>query len=550
MTQQPITHFRTIVLPSLLLTLALLFGLGSPCLGAANLTLGETLQRYLQDTSDSSVTDRQRDTLQAFYQPRAFMPLWVGSSGPLPRAEVLRRCLNEAQLEGLDSTAYPLALIDQNWRANDTAGLARLELLLSSAALDYGRDVQVGRFRPDDFNPLWYIPVTEFDGGALLEALARREDTAAVLAALAPPHLEYERLRSALAYYRLLARLGGWPTVPDGPYLKVGKSHPQVPLLRQRLFIEGDLLLDVANEDPNFDELLKAAVERFQVRHGIKVDGIVGPATRAAMNVDIEMRIEQIKRNMERWRWLPRDLGEQYIMVNTGGFQLSVHDHGRVVLVMEVIAGRRDRPTPIITGQLHSLVFNPDWTPPSTIIIEDLIPKQLRNPDFMSSHKIHVYRNGKEVDPRKVEWRKVNQDYQPYLLRQDPGPLNPMGRVKFLFGNRFDVYMHDTPQHGLFSASERAFSSGCIRVAEPEKLASYVLAGNGWDSAAVREAMASRESQTVTINRPLPIYLVYFTSWAGSDNRTHFRDDIYQLDSTTQACPENRELFPDILDKK
>jgi len=276
---------------------------------------------------------------------------------------------------------------------------------------------------------------------------------------------------------------------------------------------------------------------------------VVGPATRAAMNVSVELRIEQIKLNMERWRWLPRDLGDRYIMVNTAGFQLRVFEQGKPVQMMEVIAGRRDRPTPIITGRLHSIVFNPYWIPTPTIIIEDLIPKQLRNPDFMSSHKIRVYRHGEEIDPRAVNWRKVNYDYLPYELRQDHGPLNPMGRVKFLFSNRFDVYLHDTPQQGLFDEYERTFSSGCIRIANAEKLARYVLSGNGWDEATVRKAMAPQQQQTVAPHDSLPTYLVYFTSWVGSDNLTQFRDDVYQLDNTPYACPENREPVPENLDQ-
>lgn len=526
--------------PLLGITLALFFSLAIPIAFAAKPTPGETLQLYLESASDWPDKDLPRETLLAFYQPREFMPLWVNGSGPLPKAELLLRTLNEAHREGLDNAAYNVTRIEQNWLTKNPAALARLELLLSSAVLNYGRDMQVGRSSPNMLNPLWYIPVSEFDGAALLENLARSEDTADVLAALAPPHPDYRRLRSALAYYRQLAHAGGWPTIPDGPSLRLGGSDPRVPLLRRRLFIEGDLVLDVNNEDPTFDEILKLAVERFQVRHGLKIDGVVGPATLAAMNVSIGLRIEQIKLNMERWRWLPRDLGERYILVNTAGFQLSVHEQGKMVRMMEVVAGRDDRPTPIIAGSLHSVVFNPYWGPTPTIIIEDLIPKQLRDPTFMSSHKIRVYRNGKEIDPRKVDWRKVNPDYLPYVLRQDPGPLNPMGRVKFLFSNNFNIYLHDTPQRRLFNRQERAYSSGCIRVSEAEWLAGYVLSGNtnGWDNVAVRRAIASRQPQTVALTTPLPIYLLYFTSWVGSDNRTQFRDDVYQLDSTTQACPE------------
>ncbi len=547
----PHTSTRALPLPLLhLVWLCLLLLSLNPFLPAAAAQAGisDLLQGHLQADSAWPPAGTQRDTLQAFYQQRAFAPLWVGKDGPLPAARVLRKTLANAHLEGLDSRAYGIEAIQRNWRSKEPAALARLELQLSLALLDYGRDVQVGPLPPDIINPLWYIPVADFDGGALLQQLASGADTATTLAALTPPHPEYQRLRSTLAYYRQLAAAGGWPVIPEGPSLAVGDDHPQIVLLRQRLFIEGDLLLDVLNPSSLFDEQLKVAVERFQVRHGLQVDGVVGPATRAAMNVSVALRIEQIKLNMERWRWLPRELGEQHILVNTAGFQLTIVEEGKTVAVMDVIVGRRDRPTPIITGNLYSVVFNPYWTPTPKIIIEDLIPKQLANPGFLASQGIRVYRGNTELNPRTVDWRKVNYNYLPYVLRQDPGPRNAMGQVKFLFNNSFNIYLHDTPQQGLFNRPERTFSSGCIRVSKPVQLATRLLADSGWDSEAVQKAISSKRSQTVALNDPIPVYLLYFTAWTGSDNRAHFRDDVYQLDGTTQACPEPGELFEEIVD--
>lgn len=536
--------------PLLRFTLGLILAAAPPVIVGATETLNESLQTYLQEASEWQDARLQHETLHSFYQSRDFEPLWVSNDGPLNRAEVLLHTLKEAEKEGLDSTHYPIELIEHRWLSTDPLILARLELQLSNAALEYGRDLQVGRTRPEKTHRLWHIPVAEFNGAALLQTLAGNEEVSKTLAALSPPHHEYRRLRNALNYYRQLALLGGWPTLSPGPFLRVGDRQPDVGLIRQRLLIEGDLVLDIREDEHTFDELLKLAVERFQVRHGLQVDGVVGPTTRAAMNVTVEERIAQIKLNMERWRWLPRNPGERYIMVNIPGFQLTAYEQGKPVMVMDVIVGRDDRPTPIVNGQLHSVVFNPYWTPTPTIIVKDLIPWQLRDPDYLSRRNIHVFREGIEIDPRTVDWRKVSLNYLPYELRQDPSPHNPMGRVKFLFNNSFSVYLHDTPEKNLFYREERALSSGCIRVSQPEHLARFALAenGNGWDGNAVRKALFGKESQTVTLSTPLPVYLLYFTVWVGSDNRAHFRNDVYQLDDITPSCPGLPELLANTVD--
>lgn len=529
----------------------LLFGLlfGHTIRAAETYSISENLQHYLSEAAEWHDTTMQHQLLLDFYQSRQFMPMWVNPYGPLPRAEELLRTLRDADHEGLDSRAYSIKLLELLWQTPSPAVLARLELRLSNAALEYGRDLQVGRYPPEKTHSLWYIPVAQFDGGALLESLASSEDIRHTLASLAPPHPEYWRLRGALNYYRQLALLGGWPTIPLDPILRVGDKQPQVALLRQRLFIEGDLVLDVREEEHTFDELLKMAVERFQVRHGLKVDGVAGPATLAAMNIPVEQRIEQLKINMNRWRWLPRDLGKRYILVNIPEFQLRAYEENRLALVMDVIVGREDRPTPVISGRLHSVVFNPYWTAPPIIIVKDLIPKQLRNPDFMSQRNIRVYQGDTEIDPRSVEWRRIKFNYLPYVLRQDPDPHNPMGKVKFLFHNNLDIYLHDTPDTGLFHRDVRTLSSGCIRVSQPAELTSFILAGNnGWNENAIRRAFASDDTQTVTLDTALPVYLLYLTAWVGNDNRAHFRNDVYRVDESIPACYGPGELIAETVD--
>lgn len=285
-----------------------------------------------------------------------------------------------------------------------------------------------------------------------------------------------------------------------------------------------------------FDQLLKYAVERFQVRHGLEMDGLVGAGTRAALNVPVSTRIEQIKLNMERWRWLPGELGERYIMVNTANFELLAFDKNKPVLGMSVITGKPERPTPVIQGMLHTLVLNPYWTLPRTIAIEDVLPKQQRNPEYLTSKGIHVFANGEELDPRQIDWSKADEDYFPYILRQEPGPDNALGRFKFLFSNNFDIYLHDTPSYWKFDQAMRAFSSGCIRVQEPFKLVSYLLRSQSeWSEQAIKAATRSGENRRIPIPDALPVYLVYFTAWGRSDGTTSFYRDVYDLDQTNPA---------------
>jgi murein L,D-transpeptidase YcbB/YkuD len=360
---------------------------------------------------------------------------------------------------------------------------------------------------------------------------------AAALKDLTPAHIGYLRLREALKRYRQIRKQGGWPMMPAGPVLKKGSWHKQVEVLRQRLLAEGDLELGPTRDVRYFDDAVEFALERFQVRHGIRMDGVLGPVTRKMMNVTVTQRIKQIKYNMERWRWLPRWLTKRYIMVNTAGFNLDVVEDEDIQFSMGVIIGTPERPTPVVASRLHTVVFNPYWTVPPTIVFEDLLPRQRRNPAFFKANHIRVIRNGEEVDPTEVNWNKVNKNYFPFILRQDPGPKNSLGRIKFLFKNDYTVYLHDTPKKYLFDKDSRAFSSGCIRVEDPARLASYLLGDdNGWTVEKIRETIDSGKYLEVPILNTMPIYLVYMTAWVEENGAAHFRPDIYQWDPKVSKC--------------
>ncbi len=486
--------------------------------------------------------------LEHLYSQRKYAPIWTNLNGPNPRASILRQFLHVADQEGLTPTAFHLSAIESSWHQHTPSALATLDILLTDAFFRYATEVRSGRLSPDEVDPEWHLPASQTQPVSLLIKMLRSADFESAMADLPPQQLGYQRLRETLAHYRQLAANGGWPLLPAGPNLREGMRSARIAILRQRLITEGDMQSEQVADPHNFDPVVKYAVERFQVRHGLKVDGFVGPATRQAMNVPISARITQIKLNMERWRWLPRRLGKRYLIVNTAGFDLTAYDQGRAQFSMWVVIGKQDRQTPVIGGAIHTVVFNPYWTVPTTIVIDDIIPTQRRNPNYLRARKIRVYANLAkqiEVDPRKVDWDKYTKDNFPYVLRQDPGPYNPLGRYKFLFSNRFDIYLHDTSTRRLFAKKQRTFSHGCIRVENPLQLARFLLASNrDWDENRILAAVNSGQTSEVKLAKSLPIYLVYLTAWVGSDDSVHFYPDVYSRDRPIALCvsPTHRSL--------
>lgn len=503
-------------------------------------SLGEALRDTLQHAPEAIPRMLNRERLRRFYELVGYRPVWHDEAGPNRRAVLLLQRLEDAGSEGLIAGHYLIGEIAPRMASGDEP--LQLELLLSDAFFDYARDLRRGRFVPGQVAPLWSIEPETVDPVALLLDALDEADFSTVLDALPPSHPAYARLRKALAEYRAIEARGGWPFIPSGPLLRPGGNDPRTPLLRRRLQIEGDLPMALSGRAEHYDEGLAYAVRRFQVRHGLKVDGIVGEETLEVLNVPVEQRIEQIILTMERWRWLPQELGERHVIVNIPAYELVVYEAGRARMSMPVIIGSRERPTPVTTGLLHTVVFNPYWTVPRNIAVNDLVPKQRRDPDYLTDHNIRVFstwNGGHELSPSSIDWKALNEDNFPYMLRQDPGPRNALGQVKFLFNNRFSVYLHDTPNGGLFAESVRAYSSGCIRVEEPERLASFMLEGDeavSWSEEAVASVIRTHHTREQELSEPIPVYLLYLTVWVGEDNSVNFRNDIYGEDTLLAMC--------------
>jgi L,D-transpeptidase YcbB len=475
------------------------------------------------------LADEFRSALTQYYGDDDGAALW----SDVPRKTAMIEHLARAEQDGLNPAHYPLSdLVSRLQSADnaDAAARAENELAFSAALLAYASDLKVGRLNPHKIDPELFARTRTIDGAALLSAMAADSDLGACLAAWAPHNPEYHALREHLSEYRKIASAGGWPEVPPGGTLKPGMRDPRIGQVRARLKITGDITI-VGGDADFYDPALEIAVKRFQERHGLEVDGIVGNNTLAAMNVPVTERIEQIILNMERWRWLPADLGNRYIVVNIAGFELTLVEAGAVVERMAVVVGQPYRQTPVFSDRIRYLEFNPYWTVPFKLAVEDELPKIKKDPGFIADHDFEVFLQDKLMDPSTIDWSRYTKRTFPYTLRQRPGRYNALGRVKFMFPNEFDVYLHDTPARDLFDHAARAFSSGCIRLERPLDLAvRLVSADSGWDRARIHAVIASERNTRVDLAEPLPIHVTYSTAWSGEDGTLNFRPDIYGRD--------------------
>lgn len=488
-----------------------------------------------------------RRALPSFYEGRAFAPAWaVGSDGPARVASLLT-ALDRATTHGLDREDYHRTAIDSLARRLSTGSTSpeqrvAVELLATDAFLVLGSHLLLGRVNPETIDPEWLANRRSARLEDVLEEALRSGRIEARLFELAPRQPRYATLLRAAASLRSIAVDGGWPVVPDGPRLEEGVRDERVRLLRRRLRASGDLDPTSRRVSDLFDGAVLEGVRRFQERHGLEVDGIVGPATLGALNVSAEERARQIETNLERWRWLPDDLGERHIEVNIAGFDVRVVERGVVVRRHRAVVGRQYRQTPMFSGSMTYLVLSPYWHVPPTIAAVDKLPVIKADPAQISAQRMTLLEpsTGRAVDPSTVDWAAMtgSEFNRRYRLRQNPGPWNALGAVKFMFPNRYNVYLHDTPSRELFERARRSFSSGCIRVQNALGLAEYLLADQPeWTRARMDQVVAGGVERTVSLTRQMPVHLLYWTAWA-EDGVVHFREDLYGRDLAVQRAVE------------
>ena len=489
---------------------------------------------------DDGEGSRHWKTVRAFYEANGFKPVWFDGRRPRPQAGQLVAAIQRAEADGLKTTTYAVpdaARLEAAASWNPLKkGFAEqqaldLELQLSYAFVKYATHLASGRTDPASVDRHWFVTPPKVDVAAVMRQAAGSGRVEEALRALAPQHPQYERLRQTLARYREIAARGGWPTLPETARLKLGSRGPEVAALRARLAASGEL--SGAAPEAVFDDEVRAALERFEQRHGLKPDGVLDRAALRALNVPVEARIEQVTLNMERWRWLPESLGERHVIVNVPTYQLDVYENGRVVLPMRVVAGTKDNPTPIFMDRMESVVFSPYWNVPPNIARNETIPAVMNDPGYLDRNDMELVKGNRVVDPWSVSWSAVEAG--DYTFRQRPGAKNALGHVKFIFPNKFDVYLHDTPADSLFARTDRGFSHGCVRVEKPLELAEYVLrAQPEWTHDRILSAMRSGSEKWVALKEPLPVYILYMTAWVDPEGAVQFREDIYGHDQKQQ----------------
>ncbi len=341
-------------------------------------------------------------------------------------------------------------------------------------------------------------------------------------------------IEQAITRYQGIVAAGGWNQVPATKKLKLGVIDDDVVPLRKRLMYSGDLAQS-AGMSRAFDSYVDSAVKRFQARHGLPSDGVLGRYTFAAMNVGADVRLGQLETNLVRLRSMSGFLGDRYVMVNIPAAQIEAVENGRVVLRHTAIVGKIDRQTPILNSKINEIIVNPYWNAPESIVRKDIIPLMRKDPTYLTRNNIHILdtKSGQEIDPTTIDWN--TEEAANYRFRQDPGKINAMASVKINFPNPHDTYMHDTPQQGLFNKLLRFESSGCVRVQNVRDLVVWLMRDTpGWDRRRFEETIASGVNTPVQLSQPVPVYFTYISAWSTGDGVVHFRDDIYGRDGVDE----------------
>jgi len=562
-------QFSLVPLLALLACLFLVLPPGAPYATADRDDISKAIKAYLDAAERPEPFWIRREPvyaakdLMAFYSQRGCQPIWVSHNGPTEAARALVAALRRAEDNGLSSLDYHYASLSE-WlktpfsrqtspiRARE---LAELEVVLSDAFVSFGNHLTNGKVDPVTIYPEWLTQKKKPEVFEFLAGIQTAQEVRAALEALAPTSYGYLAGVAEAGRLREVIASGGWPAIPPGKTLRRGDRSPRVIPLRSRLFLDNRLpQANMKNDQESlFDPDLQMAVLQFQYRHGLLPDGVVGRRTLAALNRSPEDLLETVLVNLERWRWLPRNLGRRHIMINSAAFSLEAFQDDQKVLEMRIIVGEAYTQTPAFSQNMAYLVLNPSWNVPHGVLSRKILPKIKKDPAYLGKNYFELIKGWKEraplVNPATVDWSRVHADNFPGRLRQRPGPWNSLGRIKFIFPNPFSVYLHDTPERSLFQRTIRTFSSGCIRVEKPIELACFVLENTpSWDRKRIEDILADGKTTVVPLQDDVTVHLVYRTFWVGEEGEPHYREDIYDRDKVLwkalRAAPGTRLTRP------
>ncbi|MEA1949309.1 MAG: L,D-transpeptidase family protein [Thermodesulfobacteriota bacterium] len=473
--------------------------------------------------------------LPRLYERNDFQLIWQN----LQNVNDLLNELKNIEEDGLNPEDYHLStLLIQKLHLEQSESpepslLADYDILLTDSLIRLICHLYFGKVDPENLHPSWRMTreINDTDPVENIERTLRSNQLADALKKIRPQLKSYNLMRAALKKYREIQEAGGWEPIPEGPTLKVGMTDERIPKLRKRLAVTGHFEGTNTKSD-HFDEELEKAVVLFQKRHRLVADGAVGENTYKALNVPVKRKIDQIRVNLERSRWISRNIPEEFIIVDIAGFRIYHYQNFNIKWTSKVQVGKYFRKTPVFNSQIKYVVFNPTWTVPPTILRKDILPRIKKNPDYLQKMKIDVIdRNGRIVDPSSVDWSTYSGKNVPYTFRQEPGPHNALGRIKFILPNKHFIYLHDSPSRSLYALKDRAFSSGCIRVEKNIELAEILLDDpEKWNEQNIQNLIDTLKTKKVYLPKPMPISLLYWTVRFDEKGNIIFKKDIYARD--------------------
>lgn len=510
---------------------------------ATELLDSAAVNEYLQGTE---LPEELHEPYMEFYISRNYQPAWIDEQGLTSEANDLLQAVIESPAQGLSTEDYKLQYLYHLKKKleKEDAGLKdyrKLEKELTGAYLKLANHILRGRIDPRQFDESWISDRREKDLAQHLEKALEEGAVRESLEALEPKYKGYIGLKKALEQYEKKVVAGKeWQKLPEELLLKPGDSSKWVPQLSRMLYILGDSESEVRADDQLFSVEVAAALASFQERHGLEADSILAEKTISMLNIPPKDRVSQIKMNLERYRWMPERPEGTYVVVNVPEYMLYVYEGADSTLSMRVIVGKAfESTTPVFNDTIEYITFSPTWTVPQSIALKEMLPALQKDPDYLSDRNFKLYEGwtegAEELDARDIKWRKVKEEDFSYRIVQQPGENNSLGKIKFMFPNPMDIYLHDTPADYLFGQKERDFSHGCIRVEKPAEFARYLLRDKGWNMEKINEYMYKAEPTDVPLPQKVPVLIEYRTAWMGPKGRVHFREDIYGHDRKQMA---------------
>jgi murein L,D-transpeptidase YcbB/YkuD len=475
---------------------------------------------------DGFLDKRDAAAVAEFYSQRNYAPAWLIDGVMSDQARALIARIEAADSDGLDPSVFALPSPDIGSQVKAKPDVAaRADVLLSTAITAYARTAYAGQVDPASISKNIGYDRQSPDLIEALNSVAASPDPVETLVAYNPPQPEFAALRDKLAELRNAEKNEKPIEIPAGKTLKLGVEDARVGFLRQRL--------DLPTDGPSpalYDDKVVGAVRTFQSSAGLKADGIVGPRTLAAMNADPVDPIPAILVNMEKWRWMPRDLGRFNVRVNIPEFTVDVYKDGARTYSTRIVVGKPTQQTPIFSDEIEHAIVNPAWNVPASITRNEMLPAARRNPGALRGYQVFALIKGRyrAVDPRRINWRRI--DARKIQIRQPPGSRNALGKVKFMFPNRYSVYLHDTPAKSLFQKDYRAYSHGCMRVMNPMEFADALLSEEPELNSSYLESLYGSRERKVDLTRKVPVHITYFTAWVDESGDLQFRDDLYGHD--------------------